>query len=124
TELGIAETPVTPESKDDSNPIRPLTEVITERAAGRVRLDRIGERGQSDPRLPGELAGHGGGAGAEADGQRIAGSSARRGAGARGRQRRAARVARGRGRDPSGPGRTAARDALDCRVKGPSTSSP
>src|SRR5690625_1400814 len=55
TELGIAETPVTPESKDDSNPIRPLTEVITERAAGRVRLDRIGERVQSDPRLLGEL---------------------------------------------------------------------
>src|SRR5690625_5512270 len=59
TELGIAETPVTPESKDDSNPIPPLTEVITERAAGRVRLDRIGERVQSHPGLLGELAGHG-----------------------------------------------------------------
>src|SRR5699024_12811872 len=72
TELGIAETPVTPESKDDSNPIPPLTEVITERAAGRVRLDRIGERVQSDPRLLGELAGHGVVPGAEADVARTA----------------------------------------------------
>src|SRR5699024_9382016 len=44
--------------------------------------------------------------------------------GAHRRQLRAARLDRGRGRDPSGLGRTAARDALDCRVKGPSTSSP
>ena len=79
TELGIAETPVTPESKDDSNPIRPLTEVITERAAGRVRLDRIGERVQSDPRLLGELAGHGVVPGAEADVERIADSFVLRG---------------------------------------------
>lgn len=78
-ELGIAETEVTSDGKDDPNPPVPLLEAITEEKAGRVRLDRIGERVQSDPHLLGELAGHGIIPGAEVGVERIADSFVLRG---------------------------------------------
>ena len=78
-ELGISETEVTSDGKDDANPSTQLTEAITEAAAGRVRLERIGERVQSDPRLLKELAGHGIIPGAEMGVERIADSFVLRG---------------------------------------------
>lgn len=78
-ELGITESDVTSEGKDLPSPPLPLPEAITEAAPGRVRLERIGERVQSDPRLLEELAGHGIVPGAEVSAERIADSFVLRG---------------------------------------------
>ena len=64
--LGIAETAITPDGKDQSNALETLADVATAGEHVRVRLERIGERAQSDPELLGELARHGLFPGAEA----------------------------------------------------------
>lgn len=57
--LGITETAITPDGKDQSNALEPLADVASEGQHVRVRLERIGERAQSDPELLSELARHG-----------------------------------------------------------------
>ena len=57
--LGIEESQATAAGKDPSNPTRELSEAIADGESRQVRLERIGERVQSDVALLGELARHG-----------------------------------------------------------------
>lgn len=57
--LGIDETHDTSLGKDPSNPSRELSETVADGERRQVRLERIGERVQSDVELLGELARHG-----------------------------------------------------------------
>ena len=57
--LGIDETHDTSAGKDPSNPSRELSETVADGERRQVRLERIGERVQSDVELLGELARHG-----------------------------------------------------------------
>ncbi|MGP9537693.1 metal-dependent transcriptional regulator [Brachybacterium sp. AOP43-C2-M15] len=77
--LGIDETQATSEGKDDSNPVRELSEVIADGESLRVRLERIGERVQSDVDLLGDLARHGMVPGADLDAERVGSSIVLRG---------------------------------------------
>ena len=58
-QLGITETAVTPPGKDEANPLIPLGELDLGEEPVAVRIERIGERAQSDPGLLAELARHG-----------------------------------------------------------------
>ncbi|GAA4530337.1 metal-dependent transcriptional regulator [Brachybacterium paraconglomeratum] len=77
--LGIDETQTTSAGKDPSNPSRELSEAVTDGETRQVRLERIGERAQSDVALLGELARHGILPGAEMAVERVAGSFVLRG---------------------------------------------
>ncbi len=57
--LGIDETQATAAGKDDTTPVRELRVAVEDGESREVRLERIGERLQSDVGLLGELAGHG-----------------------------------------------------------------
>ncbi|MBB5832174.1 metal-dependent transcriptional regulator [Brachybacterium aquaticum] len=72
--LGIDETQATGEGKDSSPPGHPLSDAVADGESVRVRLERIGERAQSDVRLLGELARHGIMPGVEIGAERVGGS--------------------------------------------------
>jgi len=74
-ELGVQlrETPATPESKDGVKDLVTLTELETGDGSITIRLDRIGERAQSDVDLLRDLARHGIVAGARMTAERIGG---------------------------------------------------
>lgn len=72
--LGIEEIQTTLEGKDPSPRGRELSECVTDGQSLRVRLERIGERVQSDVELLGELARHGILPGVEMEAERVGGS--------------------------------------------------
>ena len=77
--LGIDETQTTLAGKDPSNPARELSEAVADGETRQVRLERIGERIQSDVALLGELARQGILPGAQIAVERVAGSFVLRG---------------------------------------------
>ncbi|MFC7374041.1 metal-dependent transcriptional regulator [Brachybacterium sp. GCM10030268] len=77
--LGIAETHATTEGKTPANPPLELLEAIADGGTATIRLDRIGERVQSDVELLGELAGQGIFPGVEMRAERVAGTVVLRG---------------------------------------------
>lgn len=79
--LGIDETQATSAGKDPSNPARELSEAVADGETRQVRLERIGERAQSDVALLGELARQGILPGAHMTVERVAGSFVLRGPG-------------------------------------------
>ena len=72
--LGIEETQAIEEGKGESNSSRELSESLADGQTLRVRLERIGERVQSDVDLLGDLARHGMIPGAEVSAERVGGS--------------------------------------------------
>jgi DtxR family Mn-dependent transcriptional regulator len=72
--LGIEETQATEMGKALSNPGQELSEAVADGQHLRVRLERIGERVQSDVELLGELARHGIFPGTEVGVERVGGS--------------------------------------------------
>src|SRR5699024_3383206 len=72
--LGIEETQATSPGKESSSRARELSESVADGESLRVRLERIGERVQSDVELLGELARHGILPGAELGVERVGGS--------------------------------------------------
>ena len=72
--LGIDETQTTLAGKDPSNPPRELSEAVADGETRQVRLERIGDRIQSDVALLGELARQGILPGAQIAVERVAGS--------------------------------------------------
>ena len=77
--LGIEETHATSAGKDPSNPSRELSEAVADGQSLQVRLERIGERVQSDVDLLGELARHGIFPGVTVGVERVGGSIVLRG---------------------------------------------
>ena len=77
--LGIEETDATGEGKEDATTVRELRAAISDGQTLRFRLERIGERLQSDVELLGELAGHGILPGAELQVERVGDSLVVRG---------------------------------------------
>lgn len=77
--LGIDETQTTLAGKDPFNPARELSEAVADGETRQVRLERIGERIQSDVALLGELARQGILPGAQIAVERVAGSFVLRG---------------------------------------------
>ena len=77
--LGSEETDATGEGKEDATTVRELRAAISDGQTLRFRLERIGERLQSDVELLGELAGHGILPGAELQVERVGDSLVVRG---------------------------------------------
>lgn len=77
--LGIEETQTTSAGKEPSSPSRELSEAVADGETRQVRLERIGERAQSDVALLGELARQGILPGAQIAVERVAGSFVLRG---------------------------------------------
>jgi DtxR family Mn-dependent transcriptional regulator len=77
--LGIDETGATDEGKEDASTVRELRAAISDGQTLGFRLERIGERLQSDVELLGELAGHGILPGAEMQVERVGDSLVVRG---------------------------------------------
>ncbi|MEE1618970.1 metal-dependent transcriptional regulator [Brachybacterium sp. J144] len=77
--LGIDETALTPEGKDSASAVSELVEVVADGETRAVRLERIGERVQSDVALLGDLARQGMIPGADLEVERLASTLVLRG---------------------------------------------